>query len=107
VVEGIEKDTEEQYITVTHYPYIEYCRGRSFVFIFHRISTFPPLTVAVLVTVGFSTGVGGGAELDCLVADGPPSFNVATASVTAPAGESAISLMSRLVKESESLDPRD
>jgi hypothetical protein len=46
----------------------------------YLISTFPPLTVAVLMTVGISTGVGGTIEGDCLAVDGPPSFNVATAS---------------------------
>jgi len=60
------------------------------------------------MTVGFdSIGFGANTGLDCLEAAGPPSFNVATASCAIPAGESAISLMSRVVSESEILDPRD
>jgi hypothetical protein len=73
----------------------------------HLISTFPPLTVAVLMIVGVSIGCGGEAGVDCLEVDGPPSFSVATASCVTPAGASAISLISRVVKESESLEPRD
>jgi hypothetical protein len=59
------------------------------------------------MTVGISTGCGGDTGADDLEADGLPSFSVATASCATPAGASAISLMSRVVKESDSLEPRD
>lgn len=65
------------------------------------ISTFPPRTVANLNVVGFS--VGGGAvnvEVFCVALLEPLVVTLNTASCATPAGESAISLMSRVVSES-------
>lgn len=74
--------------------------------VFYFISTFPPCTVAYFNVVGFFVGVGtvnvAFLELSSvLFAPG------ARASCATPTGESAISLMSRVVRESLSGAARD
>jgi hypothetical protein len=67
--------------------------------LFYLISTFPLRTVAYFNVVGFFAG--GGAISDCVPLRASTFFtSPATASCATPAGESATSLISRVVSES-------